>query len=196
MAIDTTAPRSRRALLASVGAAVAGAAAATLGRALPAAAEGQNVQVGGEYTDATSTTLIENQANDETIFEARSLGGGTAIVGQSDSGGGISGVSNTGEGVVAWCPQGLALRVQRGRIRVDEVSGVATIPAGSRAATVQLGHDVNDRTFVLLTPMSNIGARSLWFTKNASADRFTIRMSSTRGRSTKVAWLAIERGDA
>ena len=74
---------------------------------------------------------------------------------------------------------------------------VAAAPQSSssqchRGATVSPGVDINARTFVLLTPMADIGSRALWFTKNTSANTFTIRMGSPRGSSTKVAWLALE----
>jgi hypothetical protein len=72
-------------------------------------------------------------------------------------------------------------------------TGVATIRAGTSSRTVDPGVNINERTFVLLTPMADIGSRALWFTKNANADTFTIRMSPTRSRNTKVAWLALER---
>jgi hypothetical protein len=86
------------------------------------------------------------------------------------------------------------LLTENGRIRIGQVSGVATLPAGSTSRTISPGVDINARTFVLLTPMTNIGSRSLWLTKSATADTFTIRMSPARSTGTKVAWLALERG--
>jgi hypothetical protein len=204
MAIDTTTPRTRRTLLAAGGAGLAAAAAATLARAVPASAEGENVQVGEEYTTATSRTRIRNEANNDDVLVGESGGDGTAVKGQSATGFGVHGIGGaSGTGVVGQSPNGfgvqansdsgVGLRVGRGRIRVDEVSGVATIQAGSTSRTVSPGVDINERTFVLLTPMANIGSRALWFSKNANANTFTIRMSPSRGRSTKVAWLALER---
>jgi hypothetical protein len=48
-----------------------------------------------------------------------------------------------------------------------------------------------DSSFVLLTPMANIGSRALWFTTSTSADSITIRLSSSRSSSTKIAWLLL-----
>jgi hypothetical protein len=44
---------------------------------------------------------------------------------------------------------------------------------------------------VLLSPKANLGGRDLWFTTNATANTFTIRMSSARTSSTPVAWLLL-----
>ena len=70
-------------------------------------------------------------------------------------------------------------------------SGVATITAGSTSKVVTPGVNVTSASFVLLTPKANLGGRSLWFTTNATQDKFTIRLSSSRGTATKVAWLLL-----
>jgi hypothetical protein len=44
---------------------------------------------------------------------------------------------------------------------------------------------------VLLTPMSNIGTRSLWVTIDASANTFQIHITTSRSASTKVGWLLL-----
>ena len=207
MATDTETPSSRRALLAVVGGAAAAFATHAL-RPLAARAEDESIQVGGEYTTAQSVTSIRNQTNAEDVFYARTDSSGVAIRGVSASGWGVFGqsgdrgvfgLSETGSGVVGTSGSGtgvvaasdsIGLRVV-GRIVIDQVSGVATIPAGSRSRTVDPGVSIVAASRVLLTPMANLGSRALWVTMNASADTFTIRLGSSRSSSTKIAWLLV-----
>jgi len=113
------------------------------------------------------------------------------VIGRSPAGQGLRGETVTGVGVYGKANKnGLAVRAY-GRIKADKVSGVTTIPAGSTVVTVSPGVNVTSGSFVLLTPKANIGSRGLWFTTNASADTFRIRMSSTRSANTKVAWLLL-----
>lgn len=100
----------RRALM--IGA-VAGLGATTtlLASAQPAAAQGEAVEVGGSYPDATSVTAITNASGDalQGITEAGgaagvrgddvSSGGGNAVYGTSTNGTGVQGQSDTGSGV-------------------------------------------------------------------------------------------------
>jgi hypothetical protein len=108
MALDTSTPRSRRAILA----AAAGAAAATVLGAVAkpsltraAGDDGSAIHVGDLYADVQSQTTLGNQANDEVVLWVASnpdsgFGGGTAVVGYSDHGIGVQGQSNsTGVGV-------------------------------------------------------------------------------------------------
>jgi hypothetical protein len=184
MAIDTTSPRSRRALLTAAVGGAAAAVVATVARLAPVeAANGDTVNVGGNHT-GTSLTAFTNSANANGA-----IGGfvvtGSAVAASTFSGIGVNTQSQSGNG--------LALRVV-GRIKVIEVSGVATIKKGKKSVTVSPGVDINIQTFVLLTPMVNMGSRALWFTRTPSTNKFVIRMSSTRGGPTKIAWLALERG--
>ncbi|HSM18548.1 MAG TPA: hypothetical protein VK845_16290 [Gemmatimonadales bacterium] len=286
----TTKSSSRRAVLAGALGGIGAWAASAIGRASPVRAEGENIQVGGEYTTATSRTYLENSANNSDVLVAASTGYGTGVYGRSKnigvegtttadspagigvygsnagdnpgigvwgtsahgngvvgqssslsdmagvvgiSGGTSTGVLGTSGGSVAAKPKtgvygyanqdagsrgvfgrspkghglhgetgngaavfgkanqyGHALRT-RGRIKAEQVSGVATIPAGSTGVTVSPPVNVTSGSFVLLTPKANIGSRGLWFTTNASADTFRIRMSSSRSSNTKVAWLLL-----
>jgi hypothetical protein len=164
---------------------VAAAAAASLGRVAPVRADNGDFLVIGFHNTATQGTSLGNDADDGGItFDA---------VGHGSTGGSV-GESGSGIAVEAASESGVGPRVSKGRIRADEVSGVATIAAGARSKTVNPGVDINARTFVPLTPMDDVGERSLWFRKNVNTDTFTIRMSATRGRATRVAWLALERG--
>jgi len=106
MALDTSTPRSRRAVLA----AAAGAAAATLAlgaRPLPVRAAGDDtavIHIGDTFADAQSQTTLANQANENIVLWVASNsdsghGGGTAVVGYSDHGIGVQGQSPGGAGV-------------------------------------------------------------------------------------------------
>jgi hypothetical protein len=108
MAIDSSAPRSRRALLgAALGAGIA-AVASALGRPLPArAADDAPVLVGGEYT-ATSVTRIANTTNASVVLEGASKTG-NGIHGTSDSGRGVFGESTDGNAVEGQTEHGLGV---------------------------------------------------------------------------------------
>jgi hypothetical protein len=116
--------------------------------------------------------------------------GSRGVWGRSNAGRGVYGQATNGVGLYGSASNGYALRTN-GRVKMDRVSGVASIPAGSTSVTVAPNVNVTTSTFVLLTPKANIGSRGLWFSTNASADSFTIRMSSSRSSNTKVAWLLL-----
>ncbi|HEX6127628.1 MAG TPA: hypothetical protein VF071_01250 [Candidatus Limnocylindria bacterium] len=102
---------------------------------------------------------------------------------------GVHGNSYYGVGLFGTSTEGYALRAE-GRTKLS-TSGVATIPAGSTSVTVTPNVNVTNGSFVLLTPRANIGSRGLWYTVQASADTFRIRMSKSRSKNTKVAWLLL-----
>lgn len=99
MAIDTSIPRTRRALLAGGLGGLAALVAAALGRPLEArAVDGQTVKVGQTHT-ATSTTALTNADNGQTVFLAQTKTG-AAIEGiATTSGTGVSGTSVDAWGV-------------------------------------------------------------------------------------------------
>lgn len=112
------------------------------------------------------------------------------VVGESPAGQGVRGETVGGVALYGTADTGYALRTS-GRVRADGVSGVATIRAGQTSKTITPGVDVTSASFVLLTPKANIGSRALWFTTDATANTFTIHMSTSRSSSTKVAWLLL-----
>ena len=120
-------------------------------------------------------------------------GGGTSstvrgVVGSSSNGQGVRGETESGSALFGLAENGFAVRGS-GRVRFDRVSGVATISAGSTSKVVNPGVNVTAASFVLLTPKANLGGRGLWFTTNATTNRFTIRISSPKGSATQIAWL-------
>lgn len=211
----------RAILAGALGGIGAWAVAAVGARSRVAAANGDPIVIGQsnvgtattvlENTDNTNGVLYVISANGTGLYAYSPQGYGT--YGQTDSGAGVraealeggigvNASSSTGVAVQAQtfsssgvalhgiANGGLALRTE-GRIRADNVSGVATIRAGSTSKTISPGVDVTSASFVLLTPKTNIGSRALWFTTNATANTFTINMSASRSSSTKVAWLLL-----
>jgi hypothetical protein len=112
------------------------------------------------------------------------------VWGRSNAGLGVFGQATTGSGLYGLATTGYALRTN-GRLKADKVSGVATIAANMTSVTVTPGVDVTASSFLLLTPKANLGGRDLWFTTNATANTFTIRLSSSRTSNTSVAWLLL-----
>jgi hypothetical protein len=112
------------------------------------------------------------------------------VFGRTGSGQGVAGQADSGVGLYGTATTGHALRTS-GRIKADKVSGVATIKAGNVTKVVTPGVNVTASSFVLLTPKVKLSGRDLWFTTNASTNKFTIHISSTRSTATKVAWLLL-----
>ena len=216
-----TSGRSRRALLAGALGGLGAWAASAIGRASQVrAANGDPVLVGGSHS-GISPTSISVTGSPALILSSSFTPGGTALRGftSSSMGIGVQGLSHGADGVgldghatgatganygvmgQSASPagaglfglangSGFALRTS-GRLRVDRVSGVATIPAGSTSKTVNPGVNVTSGSFVLLTPKVNLGGRALWFTTDASANTFRIRLSSPRSSGAKIAWLLL-----
>jgi hypothetical protein len=99
MAIDTTAPRSRRALLVGAAGGLAALAAQALGRPLPArAANGDPVLLGKSNLGTDVTYIVNTSSGDiETLVVLKE--NGTAMRGSTTSGIGVEGSSGVGRGV-------------------------------------------------------------------------------------------------
>lgn len=116
----------------------------------------------------------------------------TGVLGWSPAGVGTTGSTSTGTGVYAGALQPTALALHTmGRLRVDKVSGVASIATGKTSVTISPGVDITSSSFVLLTPSTSLSGRSLWYTTNATSNTITIRISSARTSVTRVAWLLL-----
>jgi hypothetical protein len=99
MAIDTTTPTSRRALLAGTVGGLAALAAQALGRPRSASAhDPDDVLLGGSNT-ATFMTRIYNSFPDRSAIGGEATGSGSGVDGSSQSGPGIEGYSGSGQGV-------------------------------------------------------------------------------------------------
>jgi hypothetical protein len=110
MTVDTSAVRSRRAILMGALGAAAATVGSALGRPEPVRAGVDGDVVLGNGNVATATTYIVNDTNTEPVFRAQSEDGvallaitetETAIVGTSDSSTGIRAESSSGTALVA-----------------------------------------------------------------------------------------------
>jgi hypothetical protein len=117
-------------------------------------------------------------------------GGVVGAYANSPTGTALRSETTSGTAIEAMGGTGIALRTDA-RVKFDKVSGRATITAGHTTVTVTPGVNVTSSSFVLLTPMSNIGTRGLWVTTDAANDQFKIHISSSRSASTKVGWLLL-----
>ena len=128
---------SRRALLAGALGGIGAWAASAIGRASPVRAEGQYVHVGGEYTDATSVTLIQNQTTSAAVFRAINTAGGTGIWSSSNSFYGIYSTSGSGIGVEGESSSSIGVRGYSGSTTQAAIVGWSGGGAGQ--ATGVLG---------------------------------------------------------
>lgn len=73
----------------------------------------------------------------------------------------------------------------------EKISGTASLPPGAVSVTISPEVEVTPTSFVLLTPKVDLQGRDLWFTTAPGPNTMTIRISSPRSTSTKVAWLLL-----
>jgi hypothetical protein len=127
MAIDTTRPRTRRAILLGAAGAVAATTAAAVARPIPALAagdDGQIIHVGVDYNDVRGTTILENWTNDNIVLDVENHQGGTAIWASSGSGHGVTSSSDTNTGVHAASTSGTGVAAfSTSGVAVDATSG-------------------------------------------------------------------------
>lgn len=170
---------------------VSGVSDATNQPGILARSRGNSTGVLG-FSGGTSSTLPAAPAKTGVFGQASQDSSSRGVWGKATSGQGVRGDASTGAAMygAASNKAGYAIRGS-GRIRFDKVCGVASIPAGSTSVTITPGTDITADSFVLLTPKSNIGTRSLYFTTDATNDRFTIRMSSSRTSATSIGWLLL-----
>jgi hypothetical protein len=124
-----------------------------------------------------------------------SEGGRRGIHGYSDTGIGVLAHTSIGtalDAVVDIPSDGLALRTV-GRVQHIHISGVAYIRAGKTTVTITPRVAISARSFVLLTPRTNLASRGLWYVPDATKNQFTIKISSPRTSNTPIAWLLLDR---
>jgi hypothetical protein len=212
---------SRRAMLAGALGGLGALVVSAIGRASPVQAANGDPVLMGFVNEATGNTIvsttgvralvgISSSTGADTVFgqataptgEAwgvrgeSSSTGGSGVVGKGLANSGLSygvqGHSNSSSGVGVYARNdstGLALQTS-GRTKFS-TSGVAVMVAGATSKKVIPSVNVTSSSFVLLTPKTNIGSRALWFTTSAADNYFTIRMSSPRSSTTRVAWLLL-----
>jgi hypothetical protein len=206
MSLDTTVPRTRRALLgAALGAGVATVASA-LGRQAPVrAANGDSVLL-GRLNDATSLTIIRNTSGGH-VLEAVSTTG-TALRGTSDDGDGVFGAAtgggdgvygyavNTGTAIHAYAKsksEGTALQVE-GKATFSR-SGRATVSNGRSYVDVDLTDAGGLAGSPLIVATCQSYRSGTWVAaarKNyPSTGTFRIYLNKTATAATYVAWVVL-----
>lgn len=164
----------------------------------------------GVYATSQSGTGVYGSSGDSGIGVQGESDSGYGVEGVSDIGYGVHATSSSGRGVSAFTFSGTGVYSisqsgtgvharsltgyglqTYGRLDLNEISGVATIPIGSITVTVALSEDVTDGSFAMLTPWAKLAGRDLWFSLDTAADTLTIKMSSSRTKTTKVSWLLL-----
>jgi hypothetical protein len=127
VAIDVSAPRSRRGLLTALVAGVAGAAAATLTgaqRVLGAGDDGQVIHVGDDFENAQTATVLINKTTEEYVFEASNRRGGAAIAG---FGSGVNSGGGNGVGLEGWSDAGTGVYAHVGNPGINSPGFAAAV---------------------------------------------------------------------
>lgn len=170
---------------------VSGTSNATDHPAILARSQGNSSGLQG-FSGGVSSTVPAARAKTGVFGQATQDSASRGVLGVSTSGDGVRGEATSGAALrgTASSKAGYAIRGS-GRLRFEKVSGIATIASGGTSVTVTPGTDVTTASFVLLTAKANIGTRSLYFTTDATTDRFTIHLSSSAAASTPVAWLLL-----
>jgi hypothetical protein len=201
---------SRRAILGAAAGGAAAVAAQALASTAALAGENSQVLVGGEYTNATSQTLIKasNTGSTFDVFKGESAGSGAGVAGKSQSGIGVKGeavssnsigVSGTGfvgvEGSgnigARFTGNGIGGAIQlNGRAFFNQSSGIATVQAGQDRVSVTPGFALFAGTgaFAQLQQFRSgtyVGA----VTKNLTTGKLTIRLNRSVSSNTKVFWI-------
>ncbi len=101
------------------------------------------------------------------------------------TGHGVEASSHFGTALYGASEHGRALETV-GRVTLRNHSGIALIPAGRTSVTVQVG--VHRDSVVTMSPMVNLGGRSLWYTKDSRGNTLTFHISSARTSTTRLAW--------
>jgi hypothetical protein len=184
---------TRRRMLAAIPAAIALAGAKVFGHGDPAQAADGDALILGQMNSAGTPTQLSSAALNGTFLVRNVYHGaleGTGMVGTTGQG-----VAEAGSiGVLALGVQhGTALQVQ-GETKFIDVSGLATVPMGSRAVKVRPSRFVTiyitEQTKVLATVQSP-GGTLKWVKRNLRTNTFTIILNEPATQDLTVAWFVI-----
>ena len=78
------------------------------------------------------------------------------------------------------------------RVRFAGISGMAVVPAGETSVVLKPGVEIDDQTFVLISPTENLHENALWYTKQGGNQEILIHLNSSRSNDTNVAYLILE----
>jgi len=117
---------------------------------------------------------------------------GRGVFGEATSGLGVRGFATSGVGLSGEATMGYALRT-KGRVRLDESAGLATLAVGRSSVTVTPGIDITSTSAVLATingnPGGTIAVRRV--TVNLTANTFTVYLTGTATAAARIAWLIV-----
>ena len=115
---------------------------------------------------------------------------GRGVFGEATSGLGVRGFATTGIGVSAEATTGYALRT-KGRIKLDQSAGQASIASGASSVVVTPGIDLTSSSAVIATLNGNAGGSTTVkrVAIDTAANTFTIYLTANSTATVKVAWL-------
>lgn len=203
MAIDTSTPRSRRALLTGGLSGLVALGASALGRPAPVQAGVDGDVVLGASNATTDTTSLYNTTNSNTVLSLTANANGNGVLSGSTAGSGVWGYSTSGAGgyvtsesstgVYARSTTGLALAVN-GKASFSR-SGRASVPAGKSYADITPVGGLGGVPKILATPQVKragvyVAAVRSNYPTAGKAGIYLNKVASTT-KSTPVAWFVI-----
>jgi len=216
MAIDTTSPRPRRALLsAAAGAFGALVAQAVIPRSAVDAANGDPLVLGSATNTAVTTTRLSNTSDSpvlEVVTDDSGFVNGTAISGVTTSGDGtgVAGITTSGRGVAGYAGSAVGIAVQGhsplgigvyaksenavalkvdGKVSLSR-SGRTWIRAGHSTLTVNVpGTTASSRVFAVLA--SNRPSRYVRAVV-PSTNGFTVYLNASAISDSVVTWFILD----
>ena len=168
----STKSSSRRALLAGALGGIGAVAAGAMAKVSPVHAEGEAIVVGGEYTDATSRTFLENSFNNDPVIETKSAGSGVGLLGasvgsygvrgESGSGSGVLGTSSSGYGVYGYSSTNTAINAYNGGSGEPAIRGYSPADGTAVMGTSGTIADAKPKTGVYGYANQDSASKGVW----------------------------------
>jgi hypothetical protein len=184
---------TRRRMLAAIPAAIALAGARVFGHEVPAQAADGEALILGQLNSADSQTRLNSNAFTGALYVTNNdhgAIGGAGLVGVTGEGNDLpDSIGVLADGYLG----GTGLSVQ-GSTKFVDVSGLATVPMGSRTVKVRPSNSVviyiTDQTKVLATVQSPGGTLKR-IKRNVDTNTFTIILAEPATQDVTVAWFVI-----
>jgi hypothetical protein len=212
MPIDTSSPRSRRAMLAAaIGAIAASAAGAVIPRSSATAANGDSLILGSSTNAATAATILSSSTSGVVLQvqtdSSQGVSGdailgtatyGNGVVGSAPHGVGVYGISPDGIGVDGYSASAIGIRARSGSglaLSVDgrvhfNTSGRTWIRAGQASVTITQG-GTRSTSRVFATLASNRPGRSVRAVV-PTTDKFTVYMNAAMTSDAVLTWWVLD----
>jgi hypothetical protein len=159
-------------------------------------AGGTTTGVQGE-TKSTSGKAVHGKSTATSgttygVYGETASSSGTAVYGKNDKGRAVTGQTKSGAALTGLTETGVALRTS-GRVKLEKVTGVATVRAFANTVTVALSVDLNDTSICLATLNGDPGGGIVIqrVDLDRSGNRITIVLSGFAWHDVPVAWLVI-----